>query len=613
MKIGRLKDLTAGKAIGALIAFIAFITIVWFASFQSDPCRALDSAREVLKKDADNVDAQRQILKYESECKALADSQCDGDQFQLAEANYTKLSDPCVGLFGFRRGVDRHPQSSDARKGYERFGPPCRVIADAALEAGRAGGSDLFSRVYEALRLNCEAVAKFETQRSPDGQSVTKFRAQCATDAQHALNAEQYPLAVQRFLTLRDVCLAVNAFSEAMGRAPQRQELQESLRELGKRLEEQAGKEEEAGKLEAAVKAYSCLHSLIPSVSALAAIARVSGQLVIRNPETITLKRKFTGHSGEIRAIAFGEERNWFASAGLDGQVIIWDINGGEIRRLPRGRMIWAMAVSPDGKWLASSPDDGKIQIWDPKTGRAVATETVSTGARVGALAFSPDSGWLVAGDDRGLITIFSVSASGSLQVLQELRTHNGLSVFGLAVTDNRSIVSSNYGGATVWFENWRTALRLVHGSTNAWAVATDSGGRKIATAGWDRLVKIWQVDTPCSSRDYERQEALAANRRLGRERDEPLRVCVLGGGRELSKHAERVTAVAFGAGGNLLASSGYEPSIYLWGANEGAFLQRLDKGHEGAVHAIAFSPDGQWLVSGGSDSNVSLWRLTPE
>ncbi len=103
-------------------------------------------------------------------------------------------------------------------------------------------------------------------------------------------------------------------------------------------------------------------------------------------------------------------------------------------------------------------------------------------------------------------------------------------------------------------------------------AVAFDRDGRRLATAGQDGSVRLWDAETG-------RQE------------------------RTLSAHVGAVRSVAFGIDGRLV-TAGEDQSVRVWDADTGRLLLELP----GAGHLAAVSPDGASLASAGKNSVIRFW-----
>jgi WD40 repeat protein len=107
-------------------------------------------------------------------------------------------------------------------------------------------------------------------------------------------------------------------------------------------------------------------------------------------------------------------------------------------------------------------------------------------------------------------------------------------------------------------------------------AVAFRPDGRRLASAGCDRAVKVWDADTG----------------RLVRT---------------LAGHRDKVLTLAWSADGRRLASAGLDGPIRLWNAETGAPLASLPS-REGCVQALAFAPNGR-LLAAGEAGVVEVWE----
>jgi len=107
-------------------------------------------------------------------------------------------------------------------------------------------------------------------------------------------------------------------------------------------------------------------------------------------------------------------------------------------------------------------------------------------------------------------------------------------------------------------------------------ATSSSLDGKLVASASWDKTVRLWDSATGAARRTLE-------------------------------GHKGTVNAVAFSPDGKLVASASGDNTVRLWDSATGAARRTLE-GHKDTVNAVAFSPDGKLVASASGDKTVKLW-----
>lgn len=282
-------------------------------------------------------------------------------------------------------------------------------------------------------------------------------------------------------------------------------------------------------------------------------------------------------HDAQVMSVAITPDGKTVVTGDWNGRIHVWDTVTGRLRyRLnDRGSYIDDLAISPDGRLVVTvgGVEDTKIRMWDLTTRNARGGRTIK-----GAIfaEFSPDGTAFVTGSGYEWANLWRTS--DRRQVGSSMR--NGVLAKGAAFSPDGRVLAVASWDRTVrlWKPSNGSAMGTLTGHREEVNSVVFVGPRLLASAGYDQVVRFWDVDA--------------------RKAD----------GGTLKGPVSQINSIAYSPAG-VLAAGEDKGLVWLWNPATRRPLVEEPLVAPGQVRKVRFSPDGRVLAIAGGTA-VQVWEI---
>ena len=292
-------------------------------------------------------------------------------------------------------------------------------------------------------------------------------------------------------------------------------------------------------------------------------------------------------------AVDFTDDNQELYSSGWDATIRRWQVETAKEIPIPEGlRASSLVDISADGYWLAIGTQ-GTVRIVDRDSGKEV-QRIAPIEMDAESITFSPDSQSLyIGGNHEDKVTVQGWNIRTGERTHHWSWPEGGDSLSGIEEVrlspDGKILAAASFRQDAVYVwdtETKKQISQLTH--QNVYGLSFSPDGRTLATAGWDKRIRIW---------DWSKGTTVGSqfidDRKIS---DDP-----------------RMYTVCHSPNGKHLAVAHLDGQTSIWNCEDPSKLQLLrvadSNNHRFTFGALEYSPDGLWIAAGRSNGKVDLFN----
>ncbi|MBW4604441.1 MAG: CHAT domain-containing protein [Calothrix sp. FI2-JRJ7] len=280
---------------------------------------------------------------------------------------------------------------------------------------------------------------------------------------------------------------------------------------------------------------------------------------------------RLQAHTNWVYDIAFSPDGKMITSAGLDGKIILWNLEDGSYKILnyKDKDKLYSISFCSKGNTFATASADKTVKVWNID---GSLRKSLGHNDSVLKASFSPDCQTLATASGKQVL-LWNLNSQTFKTIWTDNDVVNSVSfsttdkIIGVSTSDN-NVKLLDLDGNEIQSFNGHTD-KIHH-------ISFSQDGKTIATASWDKTAKLWNLE-----------------------------------GKELitfKGHTDRVFDISFNPDNKTIATASWDKTVRLW--NIDGTLRTIIKGHNARINSVSFNPKAKVMASAGADNIVKLWKL---
>ncbi len=309
-----------------------------------------------------------------------------------------------------------------------------------------------------------------------------------------------------------------------------------------------------------------------------------------------------------VWGIAFSPDGNYLAATGPSGEGKIWQRSDDlfvELQTIDEKSNIWSVIFSPDGKFLITGEDRQTTRIWQKSGDKFVIGQTLDITGK--SLSFSPD-GQILTVSNGGSVTFFQFEEGNFVK--KHSVPGGGNDVF---YSPDGQFIAGCGRNVVIWQQKGDTIeeIQAIPAHNDAIInISVSVDGEYLASASWDKTVKIWADKSVSSDGQYialdeKSDPAVTISNTVTNARS----TCL-----PSSPGLQQTHALAFVPGKDQIVKAFGTPNssiIQLWNIQNKSMIRELTLSNpDVVVKDMSISADGRFLAVADGTPQVKFFDL---